>query len=209
MLWHERKQRKGNHEPDQGGEADDRPPRDKGQKQRNGCRKGRLSQVPGEVVYAEGSPDGFPVAVRDQHRRTRMLHARSDTRDDQANAETRKSEGKGHDQISGGGDEGRQRQGDTGAELGGEPVSGNLQAAHRRTVERPHQRQAGVGQTELRLPDRQKRVKLVSVTVMEEMCEARAYEVAPLERPTSISISSRPICCRHVMHRRFALPDEL
>ena len=130
-----------------------------------------------------------------------MLHARSDAREDQADAETRKSEGKGDDQISGGGDKGRQRQGDAGAELGREPVGGNLQAAHGPAVERPHQRQAGVGQTELRLPDRQKRIELVGVTVMEEMGEARACEVAPLRRPTAISIFSRPIRRRHVLHR--------
>ena len=73
-----------------------------------------------------------------------MLHARSDPREDQADAEARKSKWKGHDQISGCGDEGCQRQSDTGAELGGEPVGGNLQAAHGAGVKRPDHRQAGV-----------------------------------------------------------------
>ena len=61
-----------------------------------------------------------------------------------------------------------------GLNLGGEPVGGNLQAAHGPAIKRPDQRQTSVGQTELRLPDWQKRVKLVGVAVMEEMGEARA-----------------------------------
>ena len=93
------------------------------------------------------------------------------------------AEREGDDQIAGGRDESRERQGGARAELGGEPVGGHLQAAHGPAIERPDERQPGVGQTELRLPDRQKRIELIGVAVMQEMGEAGAREVAALRLP--------------------------
>ena len=85
-----------------------------------------------------------------------MLHAGADLTQNQ-----------GRDEVADSGEDGRQRQGGAGTKLGGEPVGGHLQAAHRGGVQRADERQPGVGQPELHLPDGQQRVERVGVAVVQ------------------------------------------
>ena len=78
-----------------------------------------------------------------------MLHARSDSGQDQAGAQARKSAWKGHHQISRCRDESRQRQRHPWTEPGNQPVARNLQAAHGAIIERPNRRETGIRKAEL------------------------------------------------------------
>ena len=107
-----------------------------------------------------------------------MLDARPDAGHDEAGAKTREAGRQRPDQPARRRDDGRQDQRGSRRQAAKGSVGWDLEAPHRREIQRAHDGKRRIGKAELRLPYRQEGVEAVGVAVMQRMSEARGQQAA-------------------------------
>ncbi len=185
--------------------AEHRSPGDELKQHRDKRRQDGLSEVSRKIVNSKRPARSLPITVGDEHRAAWMLNARSNTGDDEADAQTRKTERQRHDHKARRSEHHRQDQRCTRRRTPKGTVRRNLEASHRAVIESANDGERGVGKTELRLPQGQESIKSVCVAVMKRVGETRTDKAAPLQRPCASLVYCRRVFRIFRAHRPLGL----
>ena len=152
--------------------ADGAAPGEDGDQEGHKCRQGRFAQVATEVVRAERRSRATRcrgVGARHRRRADRMLHARPRTGERESDAQPRQACRHPGADISGRRDERADRKHRASTEALRQAPGRKLQAGHRPCVQAAQEREHGIADGKLPLPQRQEHVRHVRVAVVQRM----------------------------------------